>query len=181
MKNILVGIAVLGACGAAQASEDTSGVIFGAGVGAAHVETNREIGFDGTSNGWKGFAGWRFNEYVAVEGAFIDVDSIEHTYGNGVREALDGEIIQASIVGTWPANEYVSLYARASNNWWDSAVAADFNGVLLATGEDSGNDLGWGAGIGAVWDRALFRLEYEAMSTDDVDFSLVSLSIAWRL
>ena len=180
MKNILVGLAVLGACGAAQAGED-SGVIFGAGVGAAHVETNREIGFDGTSNGWKGFLGYRLNRYVSIESAFIDVDSIEHTYDNGVRESLDGEITQVAVVGTWPLNEHMSLYGRASNNWWDAAVAADFEGRLLATGEDSGNDIGWGAGIGAVWDRALFRLEYEAVGADEVDFSLVSLSIAWRL
>ena len=180
MKTTLVGIALLAACGTAQAAED-SGVIFGVGAGQSHVESRHDTGFDGTSHGWKAFAGWRFNEYVAVEGAFLDTDRLKHTFDNGLREILDGDLLQASIVGTWPLNEYVSLHARASNNWWDSSATLDFNGVQLASLDATGNDLGWGAGIGGVWDRALFRLEYEALSTDDIDFSLVSLSIAWRL
>ena len=184
MKNILVGLAVLGACGAAHADEH-SGFYFGAGAGQVSVEIPEFVPgvlhFDESANVWKGFAGWRFNENFALEGAFIDADSVDQNFGGGVRGSVDGEILQASAIGTYWFTDYLEIHGRVSSNMYDSRSELTFGNTLIAEANADGTDVGFGGGFGAVWDRALFRLDYEQADLEDSETRLVTLSIAWRL
>ena len=173
----LVGLAVLAACGAAHADEN-KGFLLAIGAGRATVESDL-IDFDADATAYKVTAGWRFNRYLALEASHIDMAEAKQTYADGaVKVSTEGELIQAAVVGTWPLNDYFSLYGRAGSNYFeaDARVVTPFGTVAL---EDDGTEFGWGAGVGAVWDRALFRLEYEKVADQGLD--LVSLSIAWRL
>ena len=179
MKKTLVGIALLAACGAAQADEAQTGFYFGAGAGQLNVEY-APLAFDSHSTAWKFTGGWAFNENFALEASFVDGGTVKQHYTDEISIAVKPNVLQASAVGTYWFNEYVNLYGRVGAAHWDSDgfVTA---GTTTLSASDSGTEAGFGAGLGAVWDNALFRLEYEKLDADGTDTELVSLSIAWRL
>jgi hypothetical protein len=164
--------------GTAQAADDDSGVIFGIGAGRTTLSAD-VIDFDDKVATYTAFAGWRFNKWLSIEGAYIDPQEATQDYG-GVKVGLDAEIWQASLVGTYWFNDTFNVYARAGENWWSADEFAT-DGTQTISGSESGNEFSWGAGIGAVWDRALFRLEYQPLDVEQVDSSTISLSVAWRL
>ena len=184
MKKTLVGIALLAACGTAQADERT-GFYFGAGAGQVSVEIPEFVPgilhFDESANAWKGFAGWAFNENFALEAAFIDADSVDQNFGSNVRGSVDGEILQLSAIGTYWFNDYLEIHGKASADKYDSRSELTLGNTLIAEANADGTDFGFGGGLGAVWDRALFRLDYEQADLEDSETRLVTLSIAWRL
>jgi len=181
-KSIFTAIAVL-VCGSAQADNDDKGVIFGIGAGrltASAVVIPDVINFDRDLTAYKGFLGYRFNKYFAIEGAYIDAQEATQHYGDVLSISLSGSGWQAAAVGTYWFGDHFNVFGRAGNNWYDSEVRVS-NGIESITSRDHVDAFGWGAGIGAVWDRALFRVEYEKVDFDDVDTDQLSLSIAWRL
>jgi hypothetical protein len=184
MKKHLVGIAVCALCSTAQAADDRVGFYFGVGAGQVNVETDDflpgGIKFDESANIWKAFAGWQFTPYFALEAAFLDADSVDQNFGNGVRATVDGEVLQLSGVGTYWFNDIFEIHGRVSADKYDSRTELDVQGLRFAANSD-GTEMGFGAGIGAVWDRALLRLDYEQAHLEDSDTRIVNLSIAWRL
>jgi OmpA-OmpF porin, OOP family len=184
MKKTLVGLAVCALCSTAQAADERVGFYFGVGAGQVNVEIPDFIpgvvSFDESAHIWKGFAGWQFNPYFALEGAFLDADSIDQNYGGGVRATVDGEVLQLSGIGTYWFNDSFEIHGRVSADKYDSRTELDVQGLRLAANSD-GTELGFGGGVGAVWDRALFRLDYEQADLEDSETRIVSLSIAWRL
>jgi hypothetical protein len=183
MKNV-IGIAVLCALSGQVHAED-QGFYFGLGAGQISVEIPDFFPgvlppFDESANAWKGFMGWNFNKNFALEAAFIDGDSVDQNYGNNIRATVDGEVLQLSAIGTYWFNDILEIHGRASADKYDSRTELT-DGVLLFASNDKGTELGLGAGIGAVWDRALLRVDYEQADLEDSETRLVTLSIAWRL
>jgi OmpA-OmpF porin, OOP family len=138
------------------------------------------LAFDSHSTAWKFTGGWAFNENFALEASFVDGGTVKQHYGEDFSISVKPNVIQASAIGTYWFNEYVNLYGRVGAAHWDSEGFVS-DGVTTLSASDSGTDLGVGAGLGAVWDNALFRVEYEQFDADGVDARLVSVSIAWRL
>ena len=168
---------------ARAADNDDDGVIFGVGVGrlsASAVIIPDVINFDRDTTTYRGFLGYRFNRYFSIEGSYTDVQEVTQHYGDVLSISLDASGWQAAVVGTYWFGEHFNIFGRAGNNWYDveATVSDGFQSASVSGSEDA---FGWGAGIGAVWDRALFRLEYEDVDFDDTDTSQLSLSIAWRL
>jgi OmpA-OmpF porin, OOP family len=176
----VLSIAVLCALTTPALADADKGFIFGIGAGRTTVEAKTDLlEFDADATGYKVFAGWRFNPYLALEASHIDSSTAKQSYFDGAAQlSVEGELIQASIVGTWPVHEYWNLYGRVGTNWYEADGRVKIGDTVFAL-EDEGTEFGWGTGVSATWDRALFRLEYEKVP--DQNFDLVSLSIAWQL
>jgi Outer membrane protein beta-barrel domain len=135
MKKHLVGLAVCALCSTAQAADERVGFYFGVGAGQVSVEIPDFIpgvvSFDESAHIWKGFAGWQFNPYFALEGAFLDADSIDQNYGGGVRATVDGEVLQLSGIGTYWFNDSFEIHGRVSADKYDSRTELDVQGLRL--------------------------------------------------
>lgn len=185
-------LALTGAWTGAHA-ENEKGFYAGAGVGQFNVKIDdiddtddavERLDDDDTS--WKLFAGYRFNPYFAVEGAYIDFggpsDSFEASGSSGdYKVELDG--FAPYIVGTLPVGP-VELFAKAGYYFYDVDVTADLDdlGGDVFRSSDSGEDFLYGFGVGATFfDHLHARLEYEKIDSDEIDDAdALWLSGAWR-
>lgn len=165
--------------GTARADDDDKGFYFGLGGGRSTYKIGA-IDVDENATAWKGFAGYLLNKYVALELAYIDAGSAEHDFGGGVKGRIDASLWQASALGTYWFSDTWGLYGRLGANKYDAAGKLSNSNNSVAA-DDSGTEFGWGAGIQAYGAGASWRLEYESAKFQDVDGSLITLSVVWRL
>jgi len=175
----LVVSAVAGALlfAAAPAFAADNGIYLGASVGQAGVSIDTFEGenfdFDADSTAFKAIAGWRFLDWLAVEGNYIDLGSGDDTI-DGVKFESDVSGVSLSAVGFLPVGP-VDLFARIGAVNWD----ADFS-VPGESFSDDGTDLTYGVGAQfRVWSLSI-RAEYEQFDVDAADtVDLISLGVTW--
>ena len=139
MKNTLTalaGIAALTSFGSyAQQNDysvDESGFYVGGNYGYLRVEG--EDDFDDDKDVWQGLLGYKFNEWVAVEGSFIDFGD----YGNDIAGG-DTDGYTAAIKGILPVTDRFSLYAKVGQLWSEteynlSGISSDYDDESLFVG-----------------------------------------------
>jgi OOP family OmpA-OmpF porin len=148
----------------------------GAGGGQAEFDVG---GFDDTATSWKLFGGYQFHDSFAAEIGYLDSGEAKESFaGQSLAVSADGAT--ASLVGMLPIGEQFSLHARLGMFFWDVEATVD-DGVSTMTFSDSGEDLYYGVGAGMkLGETAGLRLEYEIADIDDVDVSMISLSVLFR-
>lgn len=170
MKTTLAGIIALTAFGAnAQSYDeniDESGFYVGGNYGYLRVEG--EDDFDDDKDVWQGLLGYRFNEYFALEGSFIDFGD----YGNDVAGAsTDG--YTAALKGSFPITERLSIYGKLGQLWSET----EFNvGTFNNDYDDESLFVGGGLSY-AVTPNFLINAEYTVYdaeldaegAVDDID------------
>lgn len=188
--------ALCGFCAApvmAQAPANPGGPYLGVGWGQFSVDVdnlsdagttaNRIV--NSNDNAWKAFAGWRFNPYVGLEMAYVNLgspgDRFEGSGSNG-NYVLDVSGFSPSVVGTLPLGP-VELFAKAGYYFYDVKLRVD----LDAPGPDlrsksSRDDFIYGGGIGFTFAEHLHvRAEYEVIDLKNASNSdALWLSAAWR-
>jgi hypothetical protein len=150
-------------------------------MGFNHVQ----VEFDGVEiyderpMAWRVFGGYRLNRFLALEVGWIDGGSAGDSFG-GVEYRVKSKALQGSVLGMLPIGDHLQLFARASELKWKLKERLQDDTTRLV-GETEGNEFGWGAGFGVLFDGALVRIEYEqADFGPGVSTNLVSTSIAWN-
>jgi hypothetical protein len=168
---------VLGLAAAPALAVD-NGIYLGASVGQAGVSIDesfegQDFNYDADSTAFKVIAGWRFLDWLSVEGNYVDLGSGDDTI-EGVKFESDVSGISLSAVGFLPVGP-VDLFARVGAVNWD----ADFS-ALGETFSDDGTDLTYGVGAQfRVWSLSV-RAEYEQFDVDAADtVDLISLGVTW--
>jgi OOP family OmpA-OmpF porin len=163
---------------AAPAFAVDNGIYLGASVGQAGVSIDESFegenfNFDASSTGFKAIAGWRFLDWLAVEGNYVDLGSGDDTI-EGVKFETDVSGVSLSAVGFLPVGP-VDLFARVGAINWD----ADFS-ALGETVSDDGTDLTYGVGAQfRVWSLSI-RGEYEIFDIDGPDdVDMFSVGVTW--
>ena len=177
-----IALAVTAALGlmTAPAFAADNGIYIGASVGQSGVsyEENFEgqnLEFDADSTGFKGIVGWRFFDWLAVEGNYVDLGSGDDTVlGEKIETDVSG--ISLSAVGFLPVGP-VDLFARVGAINWEADLDAPDLGVSAS---EDGTDLTYGVGAQfRVWSLSL-RAEYERFDISDADtVDMVSLGVTW--
>jgi OOP family OmpA-OmpF porin len=163
---------------AAPAFAVDNGIYLGASVGQSGVEVDESFegenfSFDADSTGFKVIAGWRFLDWLAVEGNYVDLGSGDDTIaGTKVEADIDG--LSVSAVGFLPVGP-VDLFARVGAINWDAKISA-----LGESVSDDGTDLTYGVGAQfRVWSLSI-RAEYEQFDVDAADtVDMISLGVTW--
>jgi OmpA-OmpF porin, OOP family len=176
MRSLII-LATMFIAAHAQA-QDTAHFRLGIGAGKATIEAD-DFDLKGKSTAWEVFGGYEINDYLAFEVGYIDGGSADDTV-LGATVRADATAIVASVLGSIPIGETFSVYGRAGYMHWKSEETAKFEGETIATEDVDGNDPFFGAGVAAMIDESLVRLEYRLADLDDTDLSLISLAIAWR-
>jgi len=177
-KHIIAGLAAMLALASLPASAADNGVYIGGSVGAAGVTFDDTVkgfdaDYDASSTGYKLIAGWRFLDWLAVEGNYVDLGSGDDTVaGEKVETDVSGATL--SVVGFVPIGP-VDLFARVGAIDWDADVSAE--GIDLSEG---GTDLTYGIGAQfRVWSLGI-RAEYEVFDIEDADtVDMISLGVTW--
>ncbi len=136
-------------------------------------------------NAWKLFTGYRFNPYVALEAAYIDLgrpsDRFSATGSNGnYRVNISG--FSPAVIGSLPLGP-VELFAKIGEYYYDSKVRLTFDspGTSIESSHRR-NDLLYGGGVGVTFFEHLHvRAEYETIEIRNAKNSdALWLSAAWR-
>ena len=177
-KTIIALTAAALGLGALPALAADNGIYLGGSVGQSGVSFDesfegQDFNYDADSTAFKAIAGWRFLDWLAVEGNYIDLGSGDDTI-EGVKFETDVSGVSLSAVGFLPVGP-VDLFARVGAINWD----ADFS-ALGETVSDDGTDLTYGVGAQfRVWSLSI-RAEYEQFDVDAADtVDLISVGVTW--
>jgi len=171
-KQALYGlIAALGLVSLPAAAAD-NGIYIGGSVGLSGVEED-DLDYDTDATGFKVIAGWRFLDWLAIEGNYIDFGSGDDTVlGEDIETSADG--ISLSAVGFLPLGP-VDLFARVGVIDWNADVSVDGLGSF----GDSGTDLTYGLGVQFRILSISLRAEYEIFDFDGTDANMLSAGITY--
>lgn len=153
--------ATLIALSALNAVADDRGLYLGGGV--TRVETDeRQLGDE--DNSYKAYVGYRFNPYLAVEGAWVDLGNFDSERGD-----FNGHSLQAAAHLGMPVGDRLRLFASAGVHAWD----ADSD----IAGDSSDLDLTYGLGVELdVFRNIGVRLEQEVLKVGDIELDQTSAS-----
>jgi opacity protein-like surface antigen len=155
-----------------------NGIYLGGSVGQSGVEIDdsfegEDFSFDADSTGFKVIGGWRFLDWLAVEGNYVDFGSGDDTI-DSVKYETDVSGVSLSAVGFLPIGP-VDLFARVGAINWDAEGSR-----LDESFSDDGTDLTYGVGAQfRVWSLSI-RAEYEMFDIDAADtVDMLSLGVTW--
>ncbi len=169
-------LATLAAAAAAQAQENESGYSAGAGVGTFDVKINDFDQIDDTidrydsdDTAWKAFGGWRMNEYLGFELAYVNLGSPDDEILPGVTLTTETDGFAPYVVGTLPVGDWFELFGKVGYYWYDTEAR-----LATPAGEvsdsQSNDTFTWSAGAGVnIFERVNVRLEYEQFDFDEAD------------
>lgn len=163
----------------AAAQESESAFRFGIGAGKVTIEAD-EVDLKGDAWGWEIFGGYEFNRYIAVEVSYLDGGEADDVIGEGVKVVADTYGYAASVIGSLPVSDSVSVYARAGFLKWKADESLKVDGEPVLTEKVDGSDPIFGVGVAGLLEGAWVRLEYRIADIDDTDLSMIGASIAWR-
>jgi opacity protein-like surface antigen len=168
-----------------EKSEDSKpkdhGWYVGFGLGFAD-----DKGLDDDGDGFKVFGGYRFNKYIALEGAVV---SLGDDLGR-IDAVKDGISVQA--VAIWPVRKKLGLFAKLGFFDWEERVGSGefecfsvIGGFTCVEEEDKiddGTDTAYGLGLDYhISKRWSFRAEWERfVDVGEGDVDLISFGSLFR-
>lgn len=158
---------------------DDSGLLIGATIGQSKLHlSSDELGEGSTDEtGFKLIGGYRVNPWLSFETAYFNPGQFSESEA-GATLRLKTNIFQASIVGTAPVTEYVSVFVRAGAAYWDAELFGS-DGEFEGTLKDSGTDFNWGFGVNLhATDQVNIRFEFDETK---IDAPIGELPVEWRL
>jgi hypothetical protein len=175
----LIGIVAISLPSSPADSAD-NGIYLGGSIGQSGVEFEEAIDgfdadFDSSATAFKLIAGWRFLDWLSVEGNYVDLGTADDKV---LGEKLESDVtgVSVSAVGFLPIGP-VDLFARIGALNWDAKLEAP---ALDLRGDDDGTDLTYGVGAQfRVWSLSI-RGEYEVFDIDGADsVDLFSVGVTW--
>jgi OOP family OmpA-OmpF porin len=165
--------AISGTALAAGPDDNERGFYLGGGVGNFNLEINRARDIDDavrrlddSDTAWKVFAGYRFNPYLSLEGAYVDFGRPSDTFdADGTSGDFTAHLsgFSPQLIGTVPVGP-VELSAKVGVYYIDIDTSIDIDSVDEADFDTSTReeDFMYGVGIGAtLFQRLNAKLEYE--------------------
>ena len=161
---------------------------------SANGATLNSFNTDERGRGYKLFAGKQLNQYVAIEGGYVDLGKFGFnatTSGNG---ALNGEAgfrgVNLDLVGQLPLSQRFSLLGRIGMHYTKASTHFTGNRLAAVTNPNpSERKIGANAGLGLEYkfsEALAMRAEVERYRVNDAvgnrgDVDLASVSLVYKL
>ena len=179
MRKSILSLAIILIAVAAPASAIENGFYIGGSIGGSSLEIrdlDEELGdlqFSGSGTSYKLFAGFRFLNFLAVEGGYVDLGDPRDVVGGSGDDAIDVEIglkgWDAFAVGLLPIGP-VDLFAKFGIVSWDADIRARLIPTdVVDTETESGTDAAYGIGIALRLGKVTLRAEAKQFKIPDAD------------
>lgn len=154
------------------------GLFINASVGTAELSEDFD-GFDvdASSTAYRITVGWRFSDYLAVEGGYNNFGDFDQTFdidGTPTEVSLKADGFTFGGIGILPLGERFALFARAGLFFWDGD--ADINNVTQASPEDTNLYLGVGARM-TLSERFALTADVSRYDLEDSASSVLSIGV----
>ena len=169
------------AIGAQFGAPGESGFYGGLGLGQSKTDVNAgAVSGDDNTNAWKGFAGYQFNRYFAVEGGYLDLGRAS-VAGPGGSVSTDSTALQASLVGSLPMTQQFAFIGKLGVARTDTDTSGIVGGVPTAFSDNNTEptyglglryDFNKKFGVRGEWDR--LRTSSGAFGKSDADLFTVN-------
>lgn len=179
MKRYVLAAAFGLAALSAQAAEGPAGWSVGAAVAFSDYSLDSDD-IDDSEAGMKLTAGYRFNDWFGLEGAYVNSGEIEEDLdttqpGGDVELTVSGFTFSALAYAPLPSED-LQVFGKAG--WYDFDQDLTGSGMDQNRGAD-GLTFGAGARI-SVADRWSIRAEYDWYDFDDAEFWTVNLGVDYH-
>lgn len=166
---------IYGSANAAEEDPAAPGWYLGVGAGKSTIKVS-EVGFDESDTAYKVFGGFSFNQYFALEAAYVDSGNPSMAIGTATVDAgITG--LNMSLVGRIPIGDSFALFGKlgfASYSW---EVNARRNGTILLSEDGSDSDMSYGFGASfTIGKRFVLGAEYEVIDITDLDYSSIMVT-----
>jgi len=169
-KNTLIALSVIASISMTAPLFAKEGLYIGVVSTQTFVD---EHGFDEDDTGGKLFAGYRFNNYIALEGGYYDFGEIG-SHNNQVD--INGFSLAA--IGSLPVSSNLSLFAKVGAHNWDADARGSVADHFSETGD---TDAFYGLGVDyVVSENWQVRGEVERYEVEDFDIDSISLGISYN-
>jgi OOP family OmpA-OmpF porin len=179
MRKILMCWVALATMAAIPAGAIENGFYIGGSVGGSTLEVrdiDDELGdvrFNDGDTGYKLFAGFRFLNFLAVEGGYVNLGKPNDVVGETDGDWIDVQIgltgWDAFAVGLLPVGP-VDLFAKVGVVAWDADISARLvQSDEVDSDSDSGTDAAWGLGIGLRLGKVTLRAEGEQFDIGEAE------------
>ena len=157
------------------------GLYAGASIGNASLDDSFDgLTIDDNSTAFRIVAGWRFNDYFALEGGYHDFGDFEQTFdvaGTQVTAVLSANGFTFGAVGTIPLSERFALMGRAGMFFWNGS--AEINAVSQASPED--NNPYFGAGLRFdLSEKVQLTGDWTRYDLEDTDSGVLSVGLQYQ-
>ncbi|GGY61816.1 porin OmpA [Cellvibrio zantedeschiae] len=203
----LLACALVAAAAASYATADESGWYLGGNIGETESDLDVErqadklvpLGvtstlnsLDDTDHGYKLYAGYKLNPYVALEGGYFDLGEFNFTNVASPAGSLSGKLelrgINLDLVLSVPLTEKLSGFARVGANYAEAQNNFGSTGFALAQTSEKDRDLNGKAGLGLQYNfnyNWAMRVEAERYRFDDgvsqmADANMYSVGLVYR-
>ncbi len=149
-----------------------AGAYIGLGAGSADYDGNLfHVDVDDDDLGWKIFGGYRFNRFLGLEAAWLDLGEVS---GRNYKVETTGFSFQG--VASLPMGPVFSAFAKLGAIAWKQD-----NRVIGQNRDRSGTDVSWGFGgqLRLFDNRLGIRLEWERFESD-LSVDLISLGASYH-
>lgn len=182
LKKVLSAVFIL--CFSIPAQAESGGYF----SGSFGISIAQEDGFD-NDQGFKVGGGYKFNNNVSIEGAYVDlgeleadsdiVSSLEFLAGVSIDDAyVEITGLEANLLISTPVSNAASVFAKLGVFTWDASFKIDLTTFGTETVDDDGNDLFFGAGfLFDVSKEVGIRAEYTRYDAFDGDTDFLSVGV----
>lgn len=157
------------------------GLYVGASIGNASLDDSFDgLTIDDNATAFRIVAGWRFNEYFALEGGYHDFGDFEQSIdilGNQATAVLSANGFTFGAVGTIPLSERFSLMGRAGMFFWNGN--AEINAVSQASPEDTNPYFGAGLSF-EVSNNLQLTGDWTRYNLEDTDSGVLSVGLLYQ-
>ncbi len=200
-KRLFMAVPLLTLFQTAIAQGSDNNFYIGAGLGQSNYDTGvssltGSARHDKTDSGYKLFAGYSLNKFVAVEGHYADFgktslsgntgDTFVHdgtTYSfvaNNVTLTSNASSLGIAGVFSYPVTDSIAPFAKIGLHYWEDDGKAS-SGVASYNVGDDGTDLFFGIGMNiAINDSLSARLEAERFKFDDDELDYFSIGLQYN-
>lgn len=171
--------ALMGSAGAM--AQQPTGPYIGVLAGSTDADID-ELDYSTDKFTWGAFGGYQFTPYIGAELGYLRPNKVTEDLGGSppVTLSVRGSAITGSIIGTYPLGDVWSFHGRLGGARAKLKASAT-DGSISESASDSSTELIYGGGIGAMFEGARVRLEYQRIDGDDIKAGLVSIGVVWFL
>lgn len=149
----------------------------GLGVGQSNYRDYPAASANTRSEGWKVYGGYQFNDYVALEGGYVNLNDMTAVTG-AVRTNIATEAWTLGAVLSYPVTNKLAVTGKFGYAYMQGDTRTKNGAALTARTSQDDYEPNYGVGVSyKVFDNLNLRAEWERFDRSNMDIDLVTAGL----